>query len=52
VWLLVAYARAGRCGESRRQYLACRRALVDRLGIEPTAETTALQRRVLAGEPV
>jgi DNA-binding SARP family transcriptional activator len=50
--LMVAYARSGRRGHALRQYLACRRALVDGLGIEPAEETSALQRRVLAGEPL
>jgi ATP/maltotriose-dependent transcriptional regulator MalT/DNA-binding SARP family transcriptional activator len=50
--LMVAYARAGRRGHALRQYLACRRALVDGLGIEPAQETGALQRLILAGEPV
>ena len=50
--LMVAYARAGRRGHALRQYLACRRALVDGLGIEPAHETGALQRLILAGEPV
>ena len=50
--LIVAYARAGRRGHALRQYLACRRALVEELGVEPGEETAALQRRVLAGEPV
>ena len=49
--LIVAYARAGQRGHALRQYLACRRALVDELGVEPGEETAALQRRVLAGEP-
>jgi DNA-binding SARP family transcriptional activator len=50
--LMVAYARAGQRGHALRQYLACRRALVAELGVEPALETAALQRRVLAGEPV
>ena len=50
--LIVAYARAGRTGHALRQYLECRRALVEGLGIEPAAETSRLQARVLAGEPV
>ncbi len=50
--LIVAYARAGRRGHALRQYLACRRALVAELGVEPGEETAALQRRVLAGEQV
>jgi DNA-binding SARP family transcriptional activator len=48
--LMVAYARAGRRGHSLRQYLACRRALVDELGVEPAVQTSDLQRRILAGE--
>ena len=48
--LIVAYARAGQRGHALRQYLACRRALVAELGVEPGEETAALQRRVLAGE--
>jgi len=50
--LIVAYARAGRRAHALRQYLECRRRLVDELGIEPAHETTEVQRRVLAGEPV
>jgi DNA-binding SARP family transcriptional activator len=50
--LIVTYARAGQRGHALRQCLACRRALVDELGVEPGEETTALQRRVLAGEAV
>ena len=50
--LIVAYARAGRRGHALRQFLACRRALVAELGVEPGEQTVALQRRVLAGEPV
>jgi DNA-binding SARP family transcriptional activator len=50
--LIAAYARAGRRGHALRQFLACRRSLVAELGVEPGAETAALQRRVLAGEPV
>jgi DNA-binding SARP family transcriptional activator len=50
--LMVAYARSGRRGHALRQYLSCRRLLVDELGVEPAAETTTLQRRVLAGDTV
>jgi DNA-binding SARP family transcriptional activator len=50
--LIVAYARAGQRGHALRQYLACRRALVAELGVEPGEATAALQRRVLAGEQV
>ena len=50
--LITAYARSGRRAHALRQYLECRRILVDELGMEPGHETSALQRRVLAGEPV
>jgi DNA-binding SARP family transcriptional activator len=50
--LMASYARAGRRNHALRQYLACRRALVDELGIEPSKATTSLQARILAGEPV
>jgi DNA-binding SARP family transcriptional activator len=50
--LIVAYARAGRTGRALRQYLECRRALVEGLGIEPAEATSRLQARVLAGERV
>lgn len=48
--LMRAYAAAGRRGDALRQFLECRRALVAQLGIEPEAETLALQRRILAGD--
>ena len=47
--LMGAYAAAGRRGAALRQFLECRRALVEELGLEPEAETLALQRRILAG---
>jgi DNA-binding SARP family transcriptional activator len=50
--LMASYARAGRRNHALRQYLACRRALGDELGIEPSEATTSLQARILAGEPV
>lgn len=50
--LMRAYARSGRRAHALRQYLECRRRLVDELGMEPGKETSDLQRRVLAGEPV
>jgi DNA-binding SARP family transcriptional activator len=50
--LMLAYARAGRRANALRQFLACRRALVDSLGVEPSEETAELQRRILAGEAV
>jgi DNA-binding SARP family transcriptional activator/tetratricopeptide (TPR) repeat protein len=50
--LIVAFARTGRRGHALRQFLECRRTLVTTLGIEPGDESAALQRRLLAGEPV
>jgi DNA-binding SARP family transcriptional activator len=50
--MMVAYARAGRRNQALRQFLACRRALVEQLGVEPATETVFLQQRILAGEPV
>jgi DNA-binding SARP family transcriptional activator len=50
--LIAAYARAGRRGYALRQYLECRRALVEQLGVEPSAATSRLQSRILAGEPI
>jgi DNA-binding SARP family transcriptional activator/tetratricopeptide (TPR) repeat protein len=50
--LMTAYARTGRRGHALRQYLECRRALVDALGVEPAEETSRLQARVLAGEKI
>jgi DNA-binding SARP family transcriptional activator len=50
--LITAYARAGRTGQALRQYLECRRALVDQLGVEPSETTSRLQARILAGEPI
>jgi DNA-binding SARP family transcriptional activator len=50
--LMLVYARSGRRAHALRQYLECRRLLIAELGLEPAAETTVLQRRILAGEPV
>ena len=50
--LMTAYSRTGRRGHALRQYLECRRALVDDLGVEPAEETARLQARILAGEAV
>ena len=50
--MMVAYARAGRRSQALRQFLECRRALVEQLGVEPAHETVCLQQRILAGEPV
>jgi DNA-binding SARP family transcriptional activator len=50
--LMLAYARTGQKSQALRQYLECRRALVSDLGVEPSAEASALQARILAGDPV
>lgn len=50
--LMTAYARSGRRGHALRQYLECRRALVDSLAIEPAEATSRLQARILAGESI
>jgi DNA-binding SARP family transcriptional activator len=50
--LMTAYARSGRTSYALRQYLECRSALVTQLGVEPSADTSRLQARILAGEPV
>ena len=50
--LMTAYARSGRRGHALRQFLECRRALVDGLGVEPAEATSRLQARILAGETV
>jgi ATP/maltotriose-dependent transcriptional regulator MalT/DNA-binding SARP family transcriptional activator len=47
--LITAHARTGRRSLALRQYLECRRLLVEGMGLEPDADTTGLQRRVLAG---
>lgn len=47
--LMRALARVGRRGQALRQFLACRRALADQLGVEPSAPTSRLHARVLAG---
>jgi DNA-binding SARP family transcriptional activator len=48
--MIAAYARAGRRAHALRQYLECRRILVDELGIEPSRQTTELQAAVLTGD--
>ena len=50
--LMTAYARAGRTGHALRQYLECRRILIETLGTEPAQATSRLQARILAGEAV
>ena len=50
--LMLAYARTGRTSHALRQYLECRRALIDELGIEPSEQTSEIQARILTGEAV
>ena len=50
--LIAGLARAGRRDHALRQFLSCRRALVDALGIEPSEATRRLQEHVLAGTAV
>jgi DNA-binding SARP family transcriptional activator len=50
--LITAHARTGRRSLALRHYLECRRLLVEGAGLEPDADTTGLQRRVLAGMAV
>jgi len=50
--LMLVLARSGRTARALRQFLACRRALVEQLGVEPSALTADLQARILAGDPV
>ena len=50
--LMVSFARSGRRGHALRQFLDCRRALVDELGLEPAAQTAEIHRAILAGERV
>jgi DNA-binding SARP family transcriptional activator len=50
--LMLAYARAGRRGRALRQFLECRRVLLEQIGLEPALETGQLQQRILTGELV
>ncbi|MDE0803576.1 MAG: BTAD domain-containing putative transcriptional regulator [Acidimicrobiales bacterium] len=50
--LMEALARAGRRGQALRQYLLCRRMLIDDLGVEPSDATSALHARILAGSVI
>jgi predicted ATPase/DNA-binding SARP family transcriptional activator/Tfp pilus assembly protein PilF len=47
--LMQALARAGRRQAALAQYEACRQALTEELGVEPTAETVALYEAIQAG---
>lgn len=49
--LMTALARAGRRGQALRQYLVCRRMLLDDLDVEPSDATSALHASILAGFP-
>jgi DNA-binding SARP family transcriptional activator len=49
--LMLAYYRSGRQADALNAYQAARRALVDELGIEPSAELSELQRRILEQDP-
>lgn len=49
--LMAALARLGRRGQALRQYLVCRRMLLDDLGVEPSPVTSALHADILAGRP-
>jgi DNA-binding SARP family transcriptional activator len=48
--VMTAYARAGRRAHALRQFLECRKRLVEELGLEPSQATVELQRRILVGE--
>jgi len=48
--LMVLYAQAGRREAALHQYELCCQVLADELGLEPSAETTALYERIRAGE--
>jgi DNA-binding SARP family transcriptional activator len=50
--LMIAHTRAGRRNHALRQFLECRRVMVEQLGLEPATETERLQHRILTGEPV
>ena len=50
--LMTALARTGRRGQALRQYLVCRRMLLDHLGVEPGEDTSALYAHVLAGDVI
>jgi DNA-binding SARP family transcriptional activator len=50
--LMLAHTRAGQRSQALRQFLACRRASVEQLGVEPAQGITCLQQRILAGESV
>ncbi len=47
--LMAALARAGRRGQALRQYLVCRRMLLDDLGVQPSEATSTLHAAILTG---
>jgi DNA-binding SARP family transcriptional activator len=47
--VMAAYVALGQRTRALEQYVRCRRGLVERIGIEPSAETAALHRHILAG---
>ena len=47
--LMRAYAQQGKWGAALAQYQTCRQVLADELGVEPDAETTALNEQIRAG---
>jgi DNA-binding SARP family transcriptional activator len=47
--VMAAYEALGQRARALEQYLQCRRRLVEAVGIEPSAETAALHRHILAG---
>jgi DNA-binding SARP family transcriptional activator/tetratricopeptide (TPR) repeat protein len=49
--LMLALYRCGRQAEALEAYAACRRLLVDELGVEPGNALQAMQRRILATDP-
>ncbi|GGY05429.1 AfsR/SARP family transcriptional regulator [Streptomyces hiroshimensis] len=49
--LMVALYRSGRQSDALQAFQRARRALVEELGVEPGAELTRLQQRVLASDP-
>lgn len=49
--LMLALYRSGRHGDALRTYEQARRAMVDELGIDPSAELQDLERRILQNDP-
>jgi DNA-binding SARP family transcriptional activator len=49
--LMVALYRSGRQADALRAFQRCREVLIDELGVEPGADLTALERRILDQDP-